>query len=124
MIDAKLLQKKILANGKVEGHEVELLRSVLYEKGEIGRVEIEFLVDLHRRVERVTPAFEHFFYTAIKKYVLADKKISAPEALWLRGIILDDGKVSERDKKLLRELKGEATRSSPEFEELVQEIAG
>ena len=31
----------------------------------------DFLVELHKRVQHLTPAFEHFFYQAIKDHILA-----------------------------------------------------
>ena len=121
MTDFRVLKKSILANGKVDGHEVDLLHQILYADGVIDRKEAEFLVDLHKRVERVSPAFEKFFFTAIKQYVLNDGAIDAEEARWLRRIIFADGRVDEREKKLLRELKGEARSICPEFEALFKD---
>ena len=72
-------------------------------------------------MERVTPGFEKFFYQAIKRHVLADGAIDAEEAAWLRRMVSADGKVGERETKLLRELKGEAARTCPEFEALFVE---
>lgn len=72
-------------------------------------------------MERVAPAFEKFFYQAIKRHVLTDGAIDPEEAAWLRRMILADGKVDEREKKLLRELRGEAARACPEFEALFAE---
>lgn len=121
MTNYRALMEKILADGKVEGHEVEQLRVLLYADGKIDRKEAEFLIELHKRVERDSPAFEKFFYAAIKQHVLHDGVIDTEEAAWLRRMIWDDGRVDEREKKLLRELKGEAKRVSPEFEALFQE---
>ncbi|MGL4552673.1 MAG: TerB family tellurite resistance protein [Gemmataceae bacterium] len=117
----RALIEKILANGKVEGQEVEELRRLLYADGKIDRREAEFLIELHKRVERVSPAFEAFFYQAIKSHVLLDGVIDAEEAGWLRRMILADGRVDEREKKLLRELKGEAKGFSPAFQALFDE---
>ena len=112
---------KILANGKIEGHEVVSLRALVSEDGVIDREEAEFLVDLYKRSNQVTPAYEKFFYQAIKQHVLADGAIDDERATWLRGLILRDGKVSEREKKLLRELKGEAKVISLEGQSLFEE---
>lgn len=115
------LMEKVLADGKVDGREVESLTSLLYADGRIDRAEAEFLIDLHRRVERVTPGFEKFFFQAIKRHVLTDGAIDREEAGWLRRMILADGAADEREKKLLRELKGEAARTCPEFDALFAE---
>ena len=44
----------------------------------------DFLVELHKRVQHRTPAFEQFFYQAIKDHILAHGRIDAEEAAWLR----------------------------------------
>jgi len=117
------LMNTILADGKVDGSEVEALTGLLYADNRIDRAEAEFLIELHNRVERVSPAFEKFFFQAIKDHVLNDGKIDAEEAKWLRRMITADEKVDDREKKLLRELRGEATEVSPEFEALFLECA-
>ena len=72
-------------------------------------------------MERVAPGFEKFFYRSIKQHVLNDGKIDAEEANWLSRMITADGKVDDREKKLLRELKGEAAHTCPEFDALFAE---
>ena len=121
MTDLRTLQTKILANGKIEGHEVELLRNQLSADGKIDRKEAELLIELYKRVDQIAPAFEQFFYKIIKQHVLTNDTIDAEIAAWLRQMIFADGKVNEREKKLLRELKGEASRVSPEFQALYEE---
>jgi hypothetical protein len=118
------LEEAILANGRVEGQELESLRQTLYVNGKISREHADFLVMLHKRVQRRTPGFRDFFHKAIKDHVLADGRISAEETAWLRQMIFRDGKVSDEERKLLNELKGEATQASPEFEKLVAECTG
>ncbi|VTT99615.1 Uncharacterized protein OS=Singulisphaera acidiphila (strain ATCC BAA-1392 / DSM 18658 / VKM B-2454 / MOB10) GN=Sinac_3498 PE=4 SV=1: TerB [Gemmataceae bacterium] len=117
----RALMEKFLADGKIDGREIDTLGELLPPDRPVSRAEAEFLIEMHKRVERVTPAFERFFYRVIKRHVLADGVIDAREAAWLRRMILADGRVDEREKKLLRELKGEATRASPEFEALFAE---
>ncbi len=119
--ELRTLQKQILANGKIEGHELELLWKQLSGDGTIDQNEAEFLIEMYKRVDRVSPAFERFFYKVIKQHVLTDGTIGANKATWLRQMIFADGKVNEREKKLLCELKGEATRISPEFQTLYEE---
>jgi len=112
------MMKKMLADGKIDGHEIEALCDRIYADDVVDREEAEFLVEMHRRVERPSPGFEKFFYQAIKRHVLTDGAIDPEEATWLRRMIFADGKVDKREKKLIRELKGEATRVCPEFETL------
>lgn len=115
------LMNKFLADGKIDSREVETLGDLLYTDGRIDRTEAEFLIELHRRVERVSAGFERFFYKAIKQHVLTDGVIDPEEAVWLRDMILADGKVDEREKKLIRELRGEASYVCQEFEGLYEE---
>src|SRR5437660_5857730 len=110
--------QEILANGKVEGHEVELLRRELYADGKIDRREADNLVELHKRIQRISPGFEDFFYQAIKDHILADGSIDAEETAWLRQMLLDEGKMGDRQKRFLHQLKGEARQVSPDFQAL------
>src|SRR5689334_9937084 len=118
MLKLRQLEQNILANGRVDGDELEVLRRELYAEGKIDRKEADFLVELHKRVQHLTPAFEQFFYQAIKDHILADGRIDAEEAAWLRRMLFADGKIDDRERKLLHELKGEAGQVSHEFEVL------
>ena len=122
--ELRKLMHDILENGKVEGNEVELLRQVLYADGKIDTAEANFLVELHKKVQRISHAFEKFFYQAIKDYLLHDGKITAQETAWLRQMLMADGKIDEYEKKLLTGLRGEVKQASPEFEALCQECLG
>jgi uncharacterized tellurite resistance protein B-like protein len=117
----RTLGMKILTNGKIEGHEVESLRELISADGKIDREEAEFLIHLYRRTDQIAPAFEKFFCKVIKQHLLADGTIDSEQAAWLRKLILADGKVSEREKKLLREIKGEAKEISLEAHDLIED---
>jgi len=115
------IEQTILANGRVDRSELEELRRRLYVDGKIDRRGADFLVELHKRVQHMTPAFEHFFYQAIKNHVLHAGWIDAEEVAWLRRMLFADGKVRDEERKFLHELKGEANQVSPEFEALFVE---
>jgi hypothetical protein len=121
MLDFRQIEHDILANGKVEGPELEVLRRLLYAGGKIDRRGADFLVELHKRVQHRTPAFEHFFYQAIKDHILAHGRIDAEEAAWLRRMLFADGKIDDQERKFLHELKGEARQVGREFEVLFAE---
>lgn len=121
MLKLRQIEQDILAAGKVDGPELEGLRRELYAHGKIERPEAEFLVELHKRVQHNTPAFEQFFYQAIKDHILARGRINAEEASWLRRLLFADGKIKDEERKFLHELKGEAKQVSREFEELFGE---
>jgi hypothetical protein len=115
------IEHDILANGRVDGDELEVLRRELYASGKIGRPEADFLVELHKRVQHKTPAFERFFYQAIKDHILKNGRIDPEEAAWLKRMLSADGKIDDEERKFLHELKGEAKQASHEFEVLFME---
>ena len=115
--------ESIVANGRVEGHELEVLREVLYADGKVDRAEADFLVELHKRVRQRTPGFERFFYNALKDHILVDGRIGAEETTWLRQMLFRDDKIEDEERKFLHELKGETRQASPEFEALFQECS-
>jgi hypothetical protein len=121
MVELRQIERDILAIGKVEGQELELLRRRVYAGDKIKRPEADFLVELHKRVQHLTPAFEQFFYQAIKDHILADGRIDAEETAWLRRMLFADGKIDDEERKFLHELNGEARQVSPEFKELFDE---
>ena len=121
MHELKRIETDILATGRVDGAHLTALHAVLYADKKIDRAEADFLVALHKRVQHHNPAFDRFVYSAVKKHVLTDGKIDAEEAAWLRQMIFADGVVSDKERKFLSELKGEATAASPAFEALFTE---
>ncbi len=121
MQDLRQIEQKILANGRVDTAELEVLRQQLYAGGKVNRRGADFLVELHKRVQHMTPAFEHFFYQAIKNHILGNGRIDAEETAWLRRMLFADGKFKDEERKFLHELKGEAKQVGPEFEALFVE---
>jgi hypothetical protein len=121
MLELRQIEQDILATGKVDSHELEVLREQMYAGGKIDRRGADFLVELHKRVQHLSPAFEQFFYQTIKDHILAQGRIDAEEAAWLRRMLFPDGRFDDEERKFLHELKGEAAQASREFEVLFQE---
>jgi len=115
------IQHDILAIGKVEGAELEILRKRVYADGAIDRQTADFLVELHKRVQHRTPDFDKFYYRAIKDHILANGRITKEESAWLRRMLHSNGRLSDEGRKFLHELKGEAKQASHEFETLFNE---
>ena len=121
MLRSKELEQAILANGRVDGPELEALRRQVYNGGKIERPQADFLVALYKRVQHKTPAFEQFFYQAVKDHILVHGRIDAEETAWLRQMLLHDGRINDEERKFLHELKGEAKQAGPEFQALFVE---
>src|SRR5437763_1751692 len=58
MVELRQIEHDILAIGKVDGEELELLRRWVYAGGKVDRQTADHLVELHKRVQHRTPAFE------------------------------------------------------------------
>jgi hypothetical protein len=121
MLKLRQIAQDILATGKIDGPELEVLRRHLYVDGKIDRPRADFLVELYKRVQHKTPAFEQFFYQAVKDHILADGRIDAEEAAWLRQMVFADGKIADEERKFLHELNGEAEQVDREFQVLFAE---
>lgn len=121
MLKLRQIEQDILATGKVDGPELESLRRALYAHEKIERPEADFLVELHKRVQHLSPAFEQLYYQAIKDHILAHGRIDAEETTWLKQMLFADGKIDDEERKFLHELKGEAKHVSREFEVLFGE---
>jgi hypothetical protein len=121
MVKLRQIEQHILATGKVDSPKLEGLRQEMHAHGNIERPEADFLVELHKRVQHLTPAFNHFFYQTIKEHILAHGRIDAEEAIWLRRMLFADGVIDDEERKFLHELKGEAKEVSREFDVLFEE---
>ncbi|HZU39044.1 MAG TPA: hypothetical protein VFA18_24165 [Gemmataceae bacterium] len=121
MLTLREVEQRLLTENAIRGNEVKELQDLLYEDGEISRNEADFLVELYKRVRNRSPEFRQFFYNAIKDHVLSDGRINAEETAWLRQMIFHDDRVQDEERQFLTRLKGEATATCPEFEELFRE---
>lgn len=121
MVKLRRIEQAILATGKVDTPELEGLRQEMHAHGKIERPEADFLVELHKRVQHLSPAFNDFFYRTIKEHILAQGRIDAEEAAWLRRMLFTDGKIEDQERKFLHELRGEAQQVSRQFEVLFEE---
>jgi hypothetical protein len=109
------IEHAILAKGRVDSADLGALRAAVYADGKVGRRAADALVALHKRVQHPNPAFEQFFYEAIKRHVLADGRIGAEESAWLRQLVRGGGGITDEERKFLHELQGDARHASPEF---------
>jgi uncharacterized tellurite resistance protein B-like protein len=119
--DLRQFEVYVNEHGRVDGPELEQLRQTVYAGGKVPRERADSLVALHKQVRQRTRAFEEFFYNAIKDHLLADGRIDAEEAAWLRQMLFADHKIDDEERKFLHQLRGEAREVSPEFEALFRE---
>ncbi|MCC6420164.1 MAG: TerB family tellurite resistance protein [Gemmataceae bacterium] len=117
----KLAKAALLADGRIDTKEVEIIRKALLADGRIDKAELEFLADLRQSATSAVRAFTELFLRAIKSRMLEDGVISDPEAKWLRKTIFADKNVDADEVQLLKDLKHEAKHCGPEFQKLYDE---
>lgn len=107
----KDLRKEVLADGKIDEQDVEILKDVLELDQGLDQLKADFLIDLKNSVnkEKIAPQFKQLFVNALAAYLLEDEnspgEIDEDEAKWLRGKMQSTGKTDEFDKALLETLR-------------------
>jgi hypothetical protein len=91
--------------------------------GKINQSELDFLQELRHDCKTSVKAFIELYIEAAKSHLLVEGAIGKTQAKWLRKTFTDDEelKPDEVEKRLLEELKTEAKKTSPEFDELYNE---
>ncbi len=117
----KLAKDALLADGRIDTKEVDLLRQAIFADEKVDKSELEFLADLRNSAQSCVKAFTDLFMNAVKKNVLADGDISDTEAKWLRKALYADNKIDADEIQLLKDLKANAKQVSPEFLKLYAE---
>lgn len=122
MADWKRLAKAaILADGRIDAREVEILRKELFAHHRVDREELEFLADLRHMTPFCVRTFTEMFFEAVKQHVLLDGVIADKDVLWLRETLYADNRIDADEVALLRSLKEEAQKTSPAFDKLYAE---
>ncbi|MCS7022395.1 MAG: hypothetical protein NZ703_10765 [Gemmataceae bacterium] len=117
----KLAKEALLADGRIDTREVEILRRALFADQRIDKSELEFLAELRKSAKSAVKEFMKLFMDAVKNHMLADGVITDSEAAWLRKTIFADNKVDAEEIELLKALKQAAKQTSPEFDKLYAE---
>jgi hypothetical protein len=117
----KLAKAALLADGRIDTKEVEIIRKAMLADGRVDKAELEFLADLKKSATSAVRAFNEMFLRAIKSHMLEDGTITDTEAKWLRKTIFADNQVDADEAQLLKDLKREAKHCGPEFEKLYSE---
>jgi hypothetical protein len=97
------------------------LRLKLYSGGTVGTLAADFLVELHKRIGNLNPAFEILYYRALRDHVLVEGRIAAEETAWLRAVVFVDGAIKDEERRLLHELNNDVQNACCEFNALFDE---
>lgn len=117
----KVAKAALLADGRIDTKEVDIIRSAILADGRVDKSELEFLADIARNATSKVRVFTELFMKSIKSHMLEDGVIGDAEAKWLRKTIFADKSVDEDELKLLQDLKREARNTGPEFDKLYAE---
>jgi hypothetical protein len=120
----KVAKALALADGRLDTKETAILRKELFADGKIDKSELEFLADLRKSSSGSVKDFTELFIEAVKANMLEDGNLDAAEAAWLTKTIFADAVVDDDEKRLLKELKAGAKKTSPEFEALYKKCVG
>jgi hypothetical protein len=120
----KLAHAALLADGKIDAKETQIIRDELFADDKIDKSELEFLARLRNDAKSCTKTFTELFFEAVESNVLADGGIDDDEARWLRKALYADGKIDADEKNLMVSLKKKAKKTSPEFDKLYKEVVG
>jgi hypothetical protein len=124
-MDWRAFAKKLLLNdGRIDAIEALLIRRAIVADGKIERAEVEFLLDLRRDAKFVHPDFTRFLYKVLKRSVLRDGSIDAAEVEWLRKMIFGNFLAGPQELAFLEDLRREARTVHPDFYSLLSDAGG
>src|SRR5262245_59779369 len=120
--------RALLADGKIDEPEIAVLKKVLKSSaGGVLQEGASFLRDLRAeytkkakaKKEKLTPAFERYFFKTISEYVLKDGEISDHEAKWMRETLFADNRIDDNEWKFLQNLDKKAKTKASSFVQLL-----
>jgi hypothetical protein len=121
MADWKMTARNILlADGKIDGREVAVLRKEFFADGKIDEIEMDFLLELRRDAKSVVPDFHFLVIDALKNCYIDGGAIKPGCASMLRRWLMARP-VGYVEKRYLEELRSAAKKIPPDFEQLYQQ---
>jgi uncharacterized tellurite resistance protein B-like protein len=111
----------ILADGRVNEIEADLLARACTHSGHLSRELLELLLQLKRQARWVHPKFDALLFQILQSLMLRDGEILDSEAHWLRKLILRDEQIVEEELNFVSRLHQAAHHTGPEFTKLHQE---
>jgi len=117
----KLARDLALADGKITDRETTILRRELLADRKIDHDEFQFVLELRREAQAVSPAFKEFFFHLLKKFVVRDGTVNDAEARSIRQWLAVNGKFGPEERAFLEEVRKECRLVGNEFMLLLTE---
>lgn len=121
MSDFHQFVAETLADKQIGETEVPLIRTHLYQDGQLDLDDVKLLIELYCRAANYCPAFEDLFFSVLEEVFLADGEIGPSEQFYLLKMLYSNREVRQREREFLLRLKQQAERITPEFEALVDQ---
>ena len=125
MSTLRALKSQILVDGQdlwINEEEFKRIRAALPADGSISPDDLKVLAEMRTEARVVCDAFDQLFFPALKKYLLADGRITQPEQLLLLRLLYGGGGIDEAERQFIRELRDELTEVTPEFEAIYLDV--
>ena len=118
MADFRLMAIDLISADKViDDGEVRILRKHLYADNRITHDELQFLMDLRKKVKTASVPFDKFYLKAAGDSILDHNIVSAEELVLLKTILADKKLDVAEAKKFLNRIQKEAL-PNPAFDKL------
>lgn len=127
MADFRTIAIRLLAaNGKIDSHEIKLLKKMIVTEGKVSQEDLSFLADvraaLYKKAKKASSKYDAFYLKCIQDSCLENGEIGAAELAKLEPIISDGTFKRSVKKKLLDGLKKKANAVAAEYEGLYAQI--
>jgi hypothetical protein len=119
------VSKTLLEEGtdlQIDQNDWDSIRATLPADGRLTKEDIHVLLDLRSRAYSACPAFDAFFFPALKKHLLADGVITPMEQFQLLRMLYGGHRIDDAERRFLTELRSELREVTPEFEAMYRQV--
>ena len=124
MSTLRALKSQILIDGQdlwINDEEFKQIRAALPADGSISPDDLKILAEMRTEARVVCDAFDQMFFPALKKYLLADGRISQAEQFLLLRMLYGGGGIDDTERRFIQELRRELREVTPEFEAIYRD---
>ena len=124
MYNLEKIKQNIFANGSITSRDISDLRKIVYQDGQVNRVEADFLFDLRKGILNFgnLREWDNFFIQAICDYLLNGKSshntIEDEDVSWLINKIGEDKCIDKVEQELLFKLSSKVKHFPSDLKEI------
>lgn len=124
MSTLRALKSQILVEGQdlwINDEEFKQIRAALPADGSISTEDLKVLTEMRTEARVVCDAFDKMFFPALKKFLLADGRISQAEQFMLLRMLYGGGGIDDAERRFLQDLRSALREVTPEFEAIYRD---